>query len=68
MERIHSVLELNNQFYPGNELTMAMGLATCVAGGSLDMTIQAADHAMYRTKAAHYEARHIERRAGIENL
>ena len=68
MERIHSVLELNNQFYPGNELTMAMGLATCVAGGSLDMTIQAADHAMYRTKAAHYEARHIERREGVENL
>jgi diguanylate cyclase (GGDEF)-like protein len=68
MERIHSVLELNNQFYPGNELTMAMGLATCVAGGSLDMTIQAADHAMYRTKAAHYEARHIARREGIENL
>ena len=68
LERIQSVLELNNQFYPGNELTLAMGLATCMAGGSLDMTIQAADHAMYRSKAAHYEARHIERRAGIENL
>ncbi|MBY0466778.1 MAG: GGDEF domain-containing protein [Burkholderiales bacterium] len=68
MQRIRSVLELNNQFYPGNELSMAMGAATCVAGAALDTAVQAADHAMYQSKAEHYRARHIERRAGIENL
>jgi len=68
MQRITSVLELNNQFYTGNELSMAMGSATCMAGASMDVTVQAADHAMYRAKAAHYHARHIERRHGFENL
>lgn len=68
MKRITTVLELNNQFYPGNELTLAMGLATCQPGSSLDMAIQAADHAMYRAKEDHYRARHIERRAGVQNL
>jgi len=68
VQRLQTVLELNNQFYPGNELSMAMGTATCVAGGSMDMTLQAADHAMYQTKAAYYEAHHIERRSGVENL
>lgn len=68
MQRITSVLELNNQFYTGNELSMAMGSATCMAGASMDMTVQAADHAMYRAKAAHYQAMHIERRHGFENL
>ena len=68
MQRITQVLELNNQFYTGNELSMAMGMSTCAAGSSMDMAVQAADHAMYRAKAAHYEARHIERRQGFENL
>ena len=68
MQRILSVLELNNQFYPGNELTLAMGLATCRAGAALDQAVQAADHAMYQAKEAHYRAHHIERRAGLQNL
>ena len=66
MQRITSVLELNNPFCTGNELSMAMGSATCMAGASMDMTVQAADHAMYRAKAAHGQARHIERRHGFE--
>lgn len=69
MQRITSVLELNNPFCTGNELSMAMGSATCMAGASLDMTVQAADHAMYhamyRAKAAHGQAMHIERRHGF---
>jgi diguanylate cyclase (GGDEF)-like protein len=67
-ERIASVLELNNQFYPGNELSLAMGLATCAAGASLDAAVQAADQAMYQAKAAHYQAHHLDRRQGQDNL
>lgn len=67
MQRIQSVLELNNQFYPGNELSLAMGMATCQAGGSLDMTVQAADHAMYAAKESFYQTHHVERRRGSEN-
>ena len=36
--------------------------------GAQPVTVQAADHAMYRAKAEHYEARNIERRKGFENL
>lgn len=68
IQRISAVLELNNQFYLGNELSMSMGTATCAAGGSMDIALQTADHAMYEAKATHYEARHIERRLGFKNL
>lgn len=33
----------------------------------MDVTVQAADHAMYRAKAAHGQAMHIERRHGFKN-
>lgn len=68
MQRILSVLELNNQFYPGHELSMAMGTATCPAGASLDLAVQTADRAMYQAKEAHYQSNQIERRKGFENL
>ena len=68
MQRIQSVLDLNNQFYPGHELTLAMGMATCQPGASLDAAIQMADHAMYRAKEAHYQANQIERRQVAENV
>ena len=61
-QRILSVLEMNNQFYPGNELSLSIGLATCTAGGSLDAAVQAADQAMYQAKAEYYQATQIERR------
>lgn len=61
-QRILSVLELNNQFYPGNELSLSIGQATCTAGASLDAAVQAADQAMYKAKAEYYQATQIERR------
>jgi diguanylate cyclase (GGDEF)-like protein len=67
-ERLHSVLDMNNQFYPGHPLSFAIGAATCPAGGSLDAAAQAADHAMYEAKAAHYRDLGINRRSGEENL
>lgn len=67
-ERVMSVLEMNNQFYPGHPLSFAIGAATCPAGGSLDLAAQAADHAMYEAKAAHYRDQGVNRRVGEENL
>ena len=67
-ERIRSVLELNNQFYSGQTLSVSMGTATCHAGASLDLAAQAADHSMYEAKAAHYRNSQMERRQGEENL
>ena len=67
-ERVMSVLEMNNQFYPGHPLSFAIGAATGPAGGSLDLAAQAADHAMYEAKAAHYRDQGVNRRVGEENL
>lgn len=67
-ERLLSVLDMNNQFYPGHPLSFAMGSSTCAAGGSLDAAAQAADHAMYQAKAAHYRDQGISRADGEENL
>ena len=56
-ERILSLLELNNQFYAGpsgHNLSLAIGLATCGAGGSLDEALLHADRSMYDDKARHY--------------
>lgn len=61
-ERIASVLDLNNQYYSGQHLSLSMGAATCLPGGSLEATVQQADHAMYETKAEYYRTQHLERR------
>ena len=64
-DRIVSMLELNNQFYAGQSgrvLNLAIGLATCEAGESLDLALQRADHAMYADKARHYRESPNERR------
>jgi diguanylate cyclase (GGDEF)-like protein len=61
-ERILSVLELNNQFYTGHPLSLAIGQATCHAGEPLSTALQEADKAMYQAKARFYEESGIERR------
>lgn len=60
--RIVNVLELNNQFYSGQTLSLAMGKAVCHEGDSLDQVLQAADRSMYEAKKAHYSEHHGERR------
>jgi diguanylate cyclase (GGDEF)-like protein len=64
-ERILTLLEMNNQFHAGQSghaLSLAMGLATCHAGESLESALQRADRAMYVDKARHYEGSPGERR------
>jgi len=56
---------MNNQFHAGQSghaLSLAMGLATCHAGESLESALQRADRAMYVDKARHYEGSPGDRR------
>jgi diguanylate cyclase (GGDEF)-like protein len=65
-ERILTLLEMNNQFHAGQSghaLSLAIGLATCHAGESLEAALQRADRAMYEDKARYYETTGIDRRA-----
>lgn len=61
-ERIESMIELNNQFYPGQKLSLAIGIASCSAASQVEATIHAADQAMFLEKARFYEASQRERR------
>ncbi len=61
-EHIDSMLELNNQFYPGQPLSLAVGIATCHQAHELEQACQEADRAMYAAKAHYYASHHVERR------
>ncbi len=63
-ERIDSLIELNNQFYPGQKLTMAIGIASCTSASQVEAAIHRADQAMYEAKTQYYEEARIERRRG----
>ena len=62
LERIVSMLDLNNQFYPGQHLSLAMGTATCQSGDAVEATINRADQAMYAEKNRYYQQQSIDRR------
>ena len=62
VDRIASVLELNNQFYTGHKLSMAIGAATCQSSQDLEAALIRADRAMYVEKARYYQENHLERR------
>jgi diguanylate cyclase (GGDEF)-like protein len=61
-DHIDSMLELNNQFYPGQPLSLAVGIATCHHAHELEQACQEADRAMYAAKAHYYATHQIERR------
>ena len=61
-DRIESIMELNNQFYAGQKLSMAIGMATCHHSQELEAAIVRADHAMYAAKSRFYVENQIERR------
>jgi diguanylate cyclase (GGDEF)-like protein/PAS domain S-box-containing protein len=61
-ERILSLLELNNQFYPGHPLSLAIGVACCTAGDSVDAAVNRADRAMYAEKNRYYQEQKGDRR------
>lgn len=63
-ERILSLLELNNQFYPGHTIHVSMGHACGQEGSSVEAIVQRADQAMYAEKARAYQNKERNRRLG----
>lgn len=61
-ERVESILDLNNQFYPGQKLQLSIGMATCRAAAEVDACLQQADQQMYLQKRRFYENAQLERR------
>lgn len=61
-ERIASIIELNNQFYPGHHLSLAIGIATCDTAAQVEATLNAADKAMFEEKSRYYEEAQLDRR------
>ena len=63
-ERIESMIEMNNQFYTGQRLSMAIGIASCKAAGDVEAALHEADQAMFREKTRYYDESKLERRRG----
>ena len=61
-ERILSMLDLNNQFYPGQPISLAMGVASCRSGDMVEAAIHRADQAMYAEKIRYYQEKGVDRR------
>lgn len=61
-ERIESVMDLNNQFYPGQKLSLSIGIASCQSAADVEHCIQQADQRMYAQKRQFYEESQLERR------
>ena len=61
-DRIQSMIELNNQFYPGQRLSMAMGIATATSAIQVEAALFEADQAMFRNKTQFYKESKLERR------
>ena len=67
-ERIHTLLDMNNQFYGGDrglQLSLSIGIAHCDSGDQIESMLLRADKAMYEEKADFYsKAGALERRRG----
>ena len=63
-DRIASLLELNNQFYPGKPLSLAIGTAIAATGDQVEAAVHRADQAMYAEKLRYYQQAGLERRRG----
>lgn len=61
-ERVESMLEINNQYYPGHKLSMAIGIATAESATHVDTLSHEADKAMFVAKNRYYEDNKLERR------
>lgn len=64
VDRIQSLLDLNNQFYPGSELSLSMGAAIAASGDQIEAAVNRADQAMYLAKTRYYAEHGLERRRG----
>ena len=57
MERVESLVEMNNKFYREPELSFSLGTATSEPGIPLEKVISLADSAMYSNKGQYYRRR-----------
>jgi len=57
MERIQSLVIMNNKYYREPELSLSLGAATSEPGISLEKVISLADDAMYSNKGLYYRRR-----------
>jgi diguanylate cyclase (GGDEF)-like protein len=62
IERVQSLIELNNSFYSGAVLSLAMGCATAQKGERLEVTVSQADERMMDAKREFYTATGLDRR------
>jgi diguanylate cyclase (GGDEF)-like protein len=65
MERIQSLVVVNNKFYPEPELSLSLGAAVSEPGISLEKVISLADDDMYRNKAIYHRRRKEDYIGGI---
>jgi len=63
MERIERLVALNNRFYDGPRLSLAVGASTGEAGASLEDVMTKADARMYENKRDYYLRAGIDRRS-----
>jgi len=63
MDRVQSLVELNNSFYSGAVLSLAMGCATAQQGERLETTVSRADDRMMAAKREFYVGAGVDRRA-----
>jgi diguanylate cyclase (GGDEF)-like protein len=61
-ERVESLLEINNQYYTGRKLSLAIGIATAQSATHVDALSHEADKAMFAAKTRFYEDTKMERR------
>jgi diguanylate cyclase (GGDEF)-like protein len=57
IDTIRQLVELNNQFYPGAQLSFSMGAATVQRGERIEVAVQKADLLMYEEKRAQHAHR-----------
>jgi diguanylate cyclase (GGDEF)-like protein len=62
IKRVQSLIDLNNQFYSGSHLSLAMGCATAQKGERMELTVSRADEQMYIAKRDFYSASGFDRR------
>ena len=62
IERVQSLVDLNNQYYPGATLSLAMGCATAQQGERLEAAVSRADERMFEAKRDFYTSSGLDRR------
>jgi diguanylate cyclase (GGDEF)-like protein len=61
MERVRSLVAVNNKYYDQPLLSLSLGAATNLSGRSLEKTISLADDAMYENKGEYHHRRREDR-------